>query len=467
MKKSDQVGAEFNPIYIMADSGARGSKEQVRQLAGMRGLMSKPSGEVIETPITANFREGLSVLQYFISTHGARKGLADTALKTADSGYLTRRLVDVAQDVIVIEEDCGTSDGITVTAIMEGGDTLEPLRDRIVGRVCQEDIFDPLSEEKIIGDRRRDHRGPRLPRPGGRHRARQDPLGADLRDQARRLPPLLRPHARDGQDGRDRRGGRRHRGAVDRRAGHAADDADVPLRRHGLARHRAVQARGQEPGHGQVPLDRDGRAQGRQPRRRQPQRQDHDRRQQGPREGALLGGLRLDHQGHRRPGGRARPGARRVGSVHLGDPDRGRRQPSSSATSWRARTSARRPTGSRAWPRTSSSRRSAPRSARRRSSSRGKSGERKYLLPIGSHLMVTDKQEVSPGRRAGQDPARDDQDQGHHGRSAAHRRALRGAAAQGRRRHHRDRRHACRTARSPRACARSSSRATTARRAST
>jgi DNA-directed RNA polymerase subunit beta' len=151
MKRSDSVGTEFNPIYIMADSGARGSKEQVRQLAGMRGLMSKPSGEVIETPITANFREGLSVLQYFISTHGARKGLADTALKTADSGYLTRRLVDVAQDVIVIEEDCGTVDGITVTAIMEGGDTLEPLRDRIVGRVAQEDIFDPLSEEKILG----------------------------------------------------------------------------------------------------------------------------------------------------------------------------------------------------------------------------------------------------------------------------------------------------------------------------
>ena len=119
----------------MADSGARGSREQVRQLAGMRGLMSKPSGEVIETPITANFREGLSVLQYFISTHGARKGLADTALKTADSGYLTRRLVDVAQDVIITEIDCGTIDGIYVTAIMEGGDILEPLRDRIVGRV--------------------------------------------------------------------------------------------------------------------------------------------------------------------------------------------------------------------------------------------------------------------------------------------------------------------------------------------
>ncbi|HYM61446.1 MAG TPA: DNA-directed RNA polymerase subunit beta' [Thermoanaerobaculia bacterium] len=151
MRRTEQERQEFNPIFMMADSGARGSKEQVRQLAGMRGLMSKPSGEVIETPITANFREGLSVLQYFISTHGARKGLADTALKTADSGYLTRRLVDVAQDVIVTEEDCQTFDGITVTPIMEGGDILEPLRDRVVGRVGQEDIYDPLSGTLIVG----------------------------------------------------------------------------------------------------------------------------------------------------------------------------------------------------------------------------------------------------------------------------------------------------------------------------
>jgi DNA-directed RNA polymerase subunit beta' len=150
MRQAEQKSGEFNPIFMMADSGARGSKEQVRQLAGMRGLMSKPSGEVIETPITANFREGLSVLQYFISTHGARKGLADTALKTADSGYLTRRLVDVAQDVIVTEQDCQTFDGITVTPIMEGGDILEPLRDRIVGRVSQEDIYDPLTGDKLV-----------------------------------------------------------------------------------------------------------------------------------------------------------------------------------------------------------------------------------------------------------------------------------------------------------------------------
>jgi len=144
MSAIDDESGHFNPIYMMADSGARGSREQVRQLAGMRGLMAKPSGEIMETPITANFREGLSVLQYFISTHGARKGLADTALKTADSGYLTRRLVDVAQDVIVVEHDCGTENGIEVTAIAEGGEILEQLRDRIVGRVSAEDVYDPI-----------------------------------------------------------------------------------------------------------------------------------------------------------------------------------------------------------------------------------------------------------------------------------------------------------------------------------
>ncbi len=141
MQQTDKSGA-INPIYVMADSGARGSKQQIRQLSGMRGLMAKPSGEIIETPITANFREGLTVLEYFISTHGARKGLADTALKTADSGYLTRRLVDVAQDVIVSENDCGTVDGIFVGSIVESGEIIEPLRDRIVGRVSLEKIKD-------------------------------------------------------------------------------------------------------------------------------------------------------------------------------------------------------------------------------------------------------------------------------------------------------------------------------------
>ena len=142
MEEDDRTGRYLNPIYIMADSGARGSKQQIRQLSGMRGLMAKPSGEIIETPITANFREGLNVLQYFISTHGARKGLADTALKTADSGYLTRRLVDVAQDVIIGELDCGTTEGIFVEPIIESGEIIEPLRDRIVGRVALENILD-------------------------------------------------------------------------------------------------------------------------------------------------------------------------------------------------------------------------------------------------------------------------------------------------------------------------------------
>jgi len=140
-KEVDQES--FNSIYMMADSGARGSAAQIRQLAGMRGLMAKPDGSIIETPITANFREGLNVLQYFISTHGARKGLADTALKTANSGYLTRRLVDVTQDLVVTEEDCGTSNGTLMRAIVEGGEVIESLRDRILGRTAAEEVLHP------------------------------------------------------------------------------------------------------------------------------------------------------------------------------------------------------------------------------------------------------------------------------------------------------------------------------------
>ncbi|MDR3352941.1 MAG: DNA-directed RNA polymerase subunit beta' [Zoogloeaceae bacterium] len=154
-KVIDRHGAEveqdsFNSIFMMADSGARGSAAQIRQLAGMRGLMAKPDGSIIETPITTNFREGLNVLQYFISTHGARKGLADTALKTANSGYLTRRLVDVTQDLVITEEDCGTENGYIVRALVEGGEVIEPLRERILGRVCASDIVDPEGGETVI-----------------------------------------------------------------------------------------------------------------------------------------------------------------------------------------------------------------------------------------------------------------------------------------------------------------------------
>ena len=141
---------DFNPVYLMVDSGARGNRNQVRQLAGMRGLMAKPSGEIIERPITASFREGLSVLEYFISTHGARKGLADTALKTADSGYMTRKLCDVAMDIIIREQDCGTDRGIWVKAIMEGDDEIVRLRDRVYGRVSCDDIVDPVSKKKVV-----------------------------------------------------------------------------------------------------------------------------------------------------------------------------------------------------------------------------------------------------------------------------------------------------------------------------
>ena len=221
-----------NPILVMAESGARGSREQIRQLAGMRGLMSKPSGEVIETPITANFREGLSVLQYFISTHGARKGLADTALKTADSGYLTRRLVDVAQEMIVTEPDCGTIEGLEVRSIIEGGDILEPLRDRIIGRLAQEDIIDPLTGEKLVavGEMISEKVASAIQAAG----IEQVTIRSVLTCEAKhgRLCKLLRPRPGNRPFGRPWQRHRRGRGAVDRRARHAADDADLPLRRY-------------------------------------------------------------------------------------------------------------------------------------------------------------------------------------------------------------------------------------------
>jgi DNA-directed RNA polymerase subunit beta' len=229
MNRIERERREFNPILMMADSGARGSKQQMRQLAGMRGLMAKPSGEIIETPITANFREGLNVLQYFISTHGARKGLADTALKTANSGYLTRRLVDVSQDVIISEEDCGTIEGIEVTRIEQGGEIIEELRDRIVGQVALEDVKDPLTGE-IIVDRNNLVDEDQPPRSGRRHR------GVRIRSvtcsEARHLHPLLRAKPGDGPARRAGRGRGRHRGAIDRRARNPADDADLPHWRH-------------------------------------------------------------------------------------------------------------------------------------------------------------------------------------------------------------------------------------------
>ena len=192
-------------------------------------------------------------MQYFISTHGARKGLADTALKTADSGYLTRRLVDVAQDVIIHEHDCGTVDGIEARAIVESGEIIEPLRDRIIGRTTLERITDPFTGETIVDVNEVMDEELVVGHSGRRHREGEDPLGADLRVAPRRVREVLRPRPRHRQDGRARPGGRRHRGAVDRRAGHAADDADVPHRRHRVARLRAVDARSAQRRHRPVP----------------------------------------------------------------------------------------------------------------------------------------------------------------------------------------------------------------------
>jgi DNA-directed RNA polymerase subunit beta' len=173
---------------MMADSGA-GVRRQIRQLAGMRGLMAKPDGSIIETPITANFREGLNVLQYFISTHGARKGLADTALKTANSGYLTRRLVDVTQDLVVVEDDCGTSNGVAMKALVEGGEVVEALRDRILGRVAVADVVNPETQETLYES------GTLLDEDGGRgnrtprHRRSARAHAADLRNALRSVRP--------------------------------------------------------------------------------------------------------------------------------------------------------------------------------------------------------------------------------------------------------------------------------------
>ncbi len=226
---------ELNSVFMMAHSGARGSKNQMKQLAGMRGLMAKPSGEIIETPIISNFKEGLSVLEYFNSTHGARKGLADTALKTANSGYLTRRLVDVAQDCIITEEDCGTQDGIQMTAVIDGADIVVSLGTRILGRTAALPINDPgtgeplvpaggfLDEDTVADDRK------------GWRASREGALGADVRNPHGRLRLLLRPRPRAQHAGQYRRSGRRHRGAIDRRTGHAAHHAYVPHRRRGSA----------------------------------------------------------------------------------------------------------------------------------------------------------------------------------------------------------------------------------------
>ena len=302
MEAIDKEGRQFNPVYIMADSGARGSKQQIRQLAGMRGLMAKPSGEIIETPITANFREGLEVQHYFISTHGARKGLADTALKTADSGYLTRRLVDVAQDVIIHEHDCGTVDGIEARAIVESGEVIEPLRDRIIGRATLEKIVDPFTGQMIVdvNDVMDEETSSAIQDAGIEKVKIRSVLTCAI--TPRRVREVLRPRPGHRQDGGARSGGRRHRGAVDRRARHAVDDANVPHRWNGIASVRAVDARSAQRRHGPLPGSAGRAGQGRQPRRHEPQRFGRRAGREGPRPRALSGRVRRAAEGEGRAG---------------------------------------------------------------------------------------------------------------------------------------------------------------------
>ena len=222
----------FNPLDMMVDSGARGNSQQIRQIAGMKGLVSNPRGEMIPRPIKSSFREGLSVLEYFISTHGARKGLADTALRTADSGYLTRRLVDVAQELIIRIDDCGTARGVWLDDVVpdEAGKR-SYLETRAYGRILTDPVKLSNKETVEAGTILTDEIVEQAPRrPGGR--PCPGPLGADVRGRARGVRRLLRPVARDGQADRARRGRRCHRRAVHRRAGHPAHDAYLPHRRN-------------------------------------------------------------------------------------------------------------------------------------------------------------------------------------------------------------------------------------------
>jgi DNA-directed RNA polymerase subunit beta' len=206
----------LNPVFLMTESGARGSVDQIRQLAGMRALMAKPSGEIIETPIKSNFREGLSVLEYFSSTHGARKGLADTALKTADSGYLTRKLADVVQNVIINEDDCGTIQGVTKSAVYKGEEIDIPLRERIIGRTARDSIRNPVTDQAYRWGKRHRHarvrQGHRGARAGQDSRAQRP----DLRKRVGGLCQVLRAGHVHRADGRGRPGRRDHRGPVDR-----------------------------------------------------------------------------------------------------------------------------------------------------------------------------------------------------------------------------------------------------------
>ncbi len=430
MEKLDKTGRSFNPVYIMADSGARGSKQQIRQLAGMRGLMAKPSGEIIETPIRANFREGLSVSEYFISTHGARKGLADTALKTADSGYLTRRLVDVAQDVIIHEIDCGTMDGIEARAIVESGEIIEPLRDRVVGRVTQEALEDPFSKELVLE----------------KNGEISEELASQIQDvgiEKVKIRSVLTCASRRGVCakcyGRDLSTGKLVElglavGVVAAQSiGEPGTQLTMRTFHIGGTASRISEQSGQESRHAGI-ARYEGHQRGADPDRRhggdEPHRQHRDPGPAGSRSRALRGGLRRQAARHRRGHGRRRHGPARMGSVHVLDPHRGsgHRQVQGRHRGHHGARGSRR--GHRPGPA------HHHRLARRQEAAAGRNPDRRRQQGAAQVPHAVARPPHARRRRGGllgsgarQDSARDDQDQGHHRRSAARRRAVRGAQA--------------------------------------
>ena len=264
MENDHRSPTYVNPVFLMAHTGARGGVEQIRQLAGMRGLMAKPSGKIIETPIKANFREGLSVLEYFSSTHGARKGLADTALKTADSGYLTRKLADVAQNVVVTCHDCGTTQGITKGVIYRGEKVEVSLKDSIRGRVSRTNIVNPITDEVVVkeNDLITVDIARRIEQMGLEKIQVRSPMTCDASLGICRL--CYGMDLSTGARGRGRHGRRHHRRSEHRRAGHAVDDAHLPHRRNGRPACRGERDQGQEGGRGQIHSP-EGRPQRRRP----------------------------------------------------------------------------------------------------------------------------------------------------------------------------------------------------------
>ena len=423
----------------MAHSGARGGVEQIRQLAGMRGLMAKPSGKIIETPIKANFREGLTVLEYFSSTHGARKGLADTALKTADSGYLTRKLADVAQNVVITTDDCGTTQGITKGVIYRGEKVEVRLADSISGRVSRTNIVNPITDEVIVRENELITIEIAAQDRGNGPGEDPGPQPDDLRRDAGRLRLLLRHGPLHRLAGRAGHGGGHHRRPEHRRAGHAVDDADLPHRRHRRPRRRRKRDPRQEAGRRQV-----------HPHEGRPQRRGQhvvltrngeiaDLRPQGPRAGEIRSPRRRQSGWSRRTRRSARRGALPVGPAQHPDSGRGRRQGPLSRTSSKARrcASRRTPAGTSAsssWStRATSTRRSCWKTRRARSST-----------SITCRKRPTSKSPREADLRrhaAGQDAPRSLRHAGHHRRSAAGDGNLRGPQAQGPGGHRRDRRH--------------------------